>query len=172
MNTINRHSIKILWLELRRAGCALLLAATAGGLLCGCGSTGPKNVAVTMDKAWLYRSETLPSVEVDIIGVSAEEEHLWETYSMTAYWSPGDRLRSDAHKIVMRFGDGLPISQTLGANNSIWRAWRRNGAVTLFILADLPGAYSDQSGDTDPRRKILPLKKTAPNVEIIIRPYK
>jgi hypothetical protein len=56
-----------------------------------------------MDKSWLYRSETLPSVEVDVVGVCAEDEHLWQTYSMTAYWSPGDRLRADADKVVFRF---------------------------------------------------------------------
>jgi hypothetical protein len=138
----------------------------------GCVGTGPRQVSITLDKSWLYRSETLPSIEVDIVGVGESENHLWETYSMTDYWSPGDRLRAEADKVVLKFGGGSPISQSLGSDNPVWIRWRRAGVTTILILADLPGAYSDLPGDTDPRRRVLPVKKTAANVEVIIRPYK
>jgi hypothetical protein len=150
----------------------LLLCGALAGAGFGCASSGPSHLAVTLDKTWLYRAETLPSVEVDIVGVRESERHLWETYSMTRYWQPDDRLRAQGDKITLRFGHGRPISQRLAAEHPTWRQWRRSGVSALFILADLPGAYSDIPGVSDPRRQILPFRETSGSVEVVIRPHK
>lgn len=147
----------------------LAALALAGG---GCASPFPSQVTVSLDKSWLYRVETLPSIEVNLVGVGAAETHLWETYSMTKYWRPGDRLRAETDKAVLQFGAGRPLSQTLKSSDPIWERWREAGITTIFILADLPGLYSDLPGDADPRRSVLPVKTTAPNIEVIILPQK
>lgn len=137
----------------------------------GCAASGPKQVAVTLDKTWLYRAETLPSVEVDVVGVQASELHLWETYSMTRYWQPNDQLRTQGNKVTLQFGHGRPISQLLASIHPTWRQWRRNKIAAILILADLPGTYTDAPGVSDPRRQILPFKDTTGFVEVIIRPH-
>ncbi len=159
-------------MNVRSLGATARAAAVLVVLLsAGCASI-QKNLTVTLDKSWFYKGDVLPSIEVDLVGVSEQEKHLWETYSMTDYWNPGNRLRTEAVKHVLRFGSGQSTSQTIKRKDAIWADWKSAGTCYLFVLADLPGAYSDVPGSDDPRRKVLDLKKTSANIEVIIRPAK
>jgi len=148
----------------------LAALALAGG---GCGSFDPSRVTVKLDKSWYYAVDTLPSIEVDIVGVGANDVDLWKRYSMTRYWSPRDRLRTDAEKEygmhIMRFGHDKPLSQTLESDDPIWDRWYDADISTIFILVNLDN-ITDREGDADPRRSIFPVETTAPNIEVIILP--
>ncbi len=147
-----------------------LVAAVLCSLFAGCAST-LEIVTVNMDRAWQYQTDFLPSIEVHVIGVSDKDFHLWNTYAMSKYWQPGDRLREGSDKYVMRFGEGLPSKQVLKNDAKIWRTWHKAEATHLVILADLPGTYSDQPGNDDPRRSLVPITDSGKELEINIRPF-
>lgn len=100
------------------------------------------------------------TVMVDLAGANEISDlPKWQTYSVTDYWQPGNVFRRDAHKATMEFGRDHPTAQTLAANDPHWAEWLRTGALHLVIVADIPGVVSDQAGNADPRRLIVPLDK-------------
>lgn len=139
-----------------------LLAAVCALFLAGCASAPqPKayNVQITLD-APLQGS----SVQIDLVGVNDTSDlPKWQTYSVTEYWQPGNPFRRDARKSTIEFGRGKPNTQGLLSTDPRWAEWLRTGALHLVIVADLPGAVTDQAGNADPRRVILPLDRAAWN---------
>ena len=129
----------------------MILAAFAAG----CHGMGRYNVVVSCDEKLRNAS-----VMVDLVGVNESEYDQWYHYPMSKYWSPRDRMREDAPRFEMKFGQGLPDSQTLSKKDPAWDPWNKKLARHLFVLADLSGVGDDQLGNVDPRRKILPLSKT------------
>ena len=97
------------------------------------------------------------SVEVHLVGINSSEKDLWETMSMTDYWTPGNQLRKSAkdYAYVIQFGQG-PCMVTLGKKDPIRRIWKNRKAEYLFVLADLPGVFTDSTGNADARRLQLP----------------
>ena len=145
-------------MRIQLLGSCLLAAAAIG--LCGCPTRFSVSVAVR-DKDLQDKS-----VEVHIVGVNESENRQWSEYSMTKYWSPGDELRAatvrNGYAKVMKFGQGLPTEQTLTTKDDIWpQKWENKRSSCLYVLAFLPGAFSDKPGDADARRRILPLDPKA-----------
>ena len=97
------------------------------------------------------------SVEVHLVGVNRFEKDLWETMSMADYWTPGNQLRQSAQEytFVIQFGKG-PCTVTLPKKDPIKSIWKKRKAEYLFVLADLPGVYTDSIGNADARRLRLP----------------
>jgi len=97
------------------------------------------------------------SVEVHLVGVNRFEKDLWDTTSMTDYWTPGNQLRKSAkeYTYVIQFGRG-PCKETLSKKDPVCQAWEKRKAEYLFVLADLPGVYTDSVGNADARRLRLP----------------
>ena len=142
-------------------------------LLGGC-TTAPAprayNVKVTLDGSL---ADT--SVQVDLVGANELADlPKWQSYSVTDYWQPNNAFRRDAQKATMQFGRGKPNAQVLLDSDPHWAEWLRTGALNLVIVADLPGAVTDQMGNADPRRLILPLDRAAwgrkvDTIEILIQ---
>lgn len=97
------------------------------------------------------------SVEVHLVGINRSEKDLWEKMSMTDYWTPGNHLRKSAQKYtyVIQFGQG-PCMVTLGKKDPIRRTWKSRKIEYMFVLADLPGVFTDSAGNADARRMQLP----------------
>lgn len=127
-------------------------------------------VKVTLDSTLVGSS-----VQIDLVGVNEVADlPKWQSYSVTEYWQPNNSFRRDARKYTMQFGRDTPTSQTLIATDPRWSEWLRTGALHLVIVADLPGAQTDQVGNADPRRLILPLDKAAwggntENLEVLVQ---
>lgn len=102
------------------------------------------------------------SVEVHLVGVNRFEKDLWETMSMTDYWMPGNQLRKSAkeYTYVIQFGQG-PCTKTLNKKDPIQVIWKKRKAEYLFVLADLPGVYTDGVGNADARRLRIPAADSA-----------
>ena len=126
----------------------------------GCASAPaprPYGVKVTLDAALAGTS-----VQIDLVGVNEIADlPKWQSYSVTDYWQPNNSFRRDARKYTMQFGRDTANTQTLLSVDPHWVEWLRTGALQLVIVADLPGAQTDQVGNADPRRLILPLDKAA-----------
>ena len=97
------------------------------------------------------------SVEVHLVGINSSEIDLWKTMSMTDYWTPGNQLRKSAQEYtyVIQFGQG-PCTVTLGKKDPIRGTWKNKKVQYLFVLADLPGVFTDSPGNADARRLQLP----------------
>jgi hypothetical protein len=97
------------------------------------------------------------SVEVHLVEVNRFEKDIWEQVSMNNYWTPGNQLRQSAkdYTYVIRFGQG-PCKLTLPPNHPIQKIWQHRNAEYLFVLADLPGTFSDMPGNADARRVRMP----------------
>lgn len=119
------------------------------GLLAG-GCSRVVNVAATEDIC-------TKSVEVHLVGVNRFEKDRWDTMSMTRYWDPEnpDRISAKDYTYVIQFGQG-PCEKTLAKKDPIHNIWKSRKAEYLFVLADLPGMFSDRPGNADARRLRLP----------------
>jgi len=96
---------------------------------------------------------------VDLVGVSADESDMARMRSLGVndYWSKSDLRNLAAHRsFTFREGDSSP--KTLAAGDPIWQEWNSKGVMNLFVIADLPDAPADKTGDQDTRRVIIPLK--------------
>lgn len=135
--------------------CGALAALFVVALLTGCNTPTARNfnLRIEVDPALAGSS-----VQLDIIGANAVSDlPKWQTYSVSDYWQPGDPLRRDSDKTVLRFGQGKPTTQMFSSTDPIWNRWLGTGALYLVVLVDLPGLSADREGNADPRRLILPL---------------
>ena len=139
---------------------SLISGLVVAVVLAGCASAPkpvPYNIEITLDG-----SLAGTSLQLDIIGANETSDlPKWQNYSVTQYWQPGNAFRRDARKVTFAFGRGQPTVQTLLSSDPQWAEWLRTGALHLVLVADLPGAMSDQVGNADPRRLILPLDRAA-----------
>jgi len=137
-----------------------LAAALVALLLAGCATVpkpSPYNIQIKLDPALAGTS-----LQVDLIGANETSDlPKWQSYSVSEYWQPGNAFRRDARKVTIAFGRGQPTTHTLASTDKQWAEWLRTGALHLVVIADLPGTVSDQVGNADPRRLILPLDRAA-----------
>lgn len=135
---------------------AMVRAAAAAAvlvLLGGCSRLGQYTVQVES-------TASMDSIQVDIVGVNEAEYERWATYSMDAYWAPGNAFRNNAaDRVVLRFGMGCEARQTIGRKDPCWKAWRARQCRYLFILTNAGPLRSTEGTPSDPRRLILPLEK-------------
>jgi len=109
--------------------------------LTGC-APGLKTVRIKPDS-----SVVGASVQVDVVPITAANQSVVD-YPVSRYWLPGDPIRNSAIKKIKFDQLGLQ-TQTVSIPA---------GALSVAIIADLPGLFNDAPGSGDPRRKILPAK--------------
>jgi len=138
----------------------LCVAVIMSGLL-ATGCFTQFNAHVQPDDKWQRElqvsGKTMPSVEVDMVGVNATEFQAYFGYSVTKWFTSGDSLYSSASKISKEFGKDHPVAAAVGRDADIWQEWRNRRVTHLFVMAHLPGTFEDKPGDADPRRLILRL---------------
>ncbi len=104
------------------------------------------------------------SVLVDIVGIGPNNQALKLT-PVPKYWQ-GGAVKADAKSY--RFGPNSPQTYTLAASDPIWKHWHDIGAKEVMVIADLPGVFPDLPGDSDARRKILPIASKSTSATIVV----
>jgi len=141
----------------------IAIGALAVLSLTGCGSgaaAGRYDVTIRLAESLKDPTDgSVPSLEVDLVGVSESDAPRWSGYSMTQYFGGEDALRADALRTTFVFTTENPDPKTLDRQDPRWDQWLERGAQELFVLVNLPGGFVDRPGDEDPRRLILPLAK-------------
>lgn len=122
-------------------------SCTTLALFAGCSSL--RTVNVNEDAALAGAS-----VPVDIVPITAQNAAV-ETAPVREYWRPGSPLRKPGVATTLRFGSGQSQAQSVSKN------WQSLGAKKVVVIADLPGVFQDLPGDSDPRRKTIPVGKAA-----------
>lgn len=139
----------------------VLLATLVGfaSFLGGCSNKprmGRYNIEVSLDPT-LATSAAVPSIEVDIVGVSPTRAAVWDAQSLNNYFAAANMERQTADRHTMTFGAGATGPQTLSSSDDVWDKWMAGGATHVYVLASLPGVSTDAPGEADPRRLVLPL---------------
>lgn len=139
-----------------KSGLTLLAAV----LLAGCASMARLDMTVQLDSKEIESTGTVPTIEVNLVGVNEAELPQWRDYSMDSFWSADDNLRGGADKFVMKFSETTALKQVLSRDDPIWDVWKKKTAKKLFVIADIPG-YAGAKGSADGRLMVLPLEPKA-----------
>jgi hypothetical protein len=126
----------------------------------GCASIARLDITVQLDTKEIAETGTVPTIEVNLVGVNEAEYPQWQGYSIDQYWSAEDKLRKGADRYIMRFSETQQITQTLPDDASVWDGWEEKTVKYLFVLADIPG-LSGGKGGKDGRLLVLPLSPDA-----------
>lgn len=140
-----------------------LACALAGGCHCS-GEMKRFNITATLPPTLRNSAGVLPSVEVDLIGVGPNELQAWSDENISQYFSPVSDVRNAATASGMRRGlllgqahpsDELPMDRK--DVKAMWDVWKDHKVMYLVILSNYPRLDTDQPGEKDPRRRIVPL---------------
>jgi hypothetical protein len=145
----------------RRDFSRLLLTGSAAALA-GCKKDPFQpgyNILVELNRTMFSAKNEPVSLEVHVVMLPFALAKNFEKVPMSDYWNPA-APESPFAKYKMYFGPGKPSTQTLPAEDVIWRRWQQ-GAPPLreqwiFVMADIKGAFKDQESSQDARRIILP----------------
>jgi len=122
------------------------------------GCAGLKEVQISSSPAMRNAS-----IQVDVVGSTASNRGTVEGVPVSKYFQSGNAIRQGLQAKAMRFGSDQPPTQSITSDDPIWRGWISSKAVSIIVMADVPGVFDDLPGEADPRRKILPLSgKGAP----------
>lgn len=106
------------------------------------------------------------SVLVDVVGIGPSNQGL-KLSPVSQYWRGGPaQAKADAKSF--RFGPNSPQVYTIAAGDPIWKHWQSIGAKEVMVIADLPGVFPDLPGDSDARRKILPINSKSTSATIVV----
>ena len=92
------------------------------------------------------------SIQVDVVPDSPGIQSV----PVSQYFLPGNVIRAGNKARTVRFGQGQPSTQEVSASGLGSKA---------VIIAQLPGGRSDAPGDSDSRRKTIPLSGKLPSGE-------
>ncbi|MCF6287291.1 MAG: hypothetical protein L3K26_19225 [Candidatus Hydrogenedentes bacterium] len=129
-----------------RAGLRLLclgtLVAVAAGGISGCASKKRDafNVKLTMDVESFRSPQTgeLPSIDVDIFAANASEEGVLKTLKVREYFDTDNAYRAGVGAFSVRFTNQDLAPKKLSRRSHYWKEWKRKGAKTIYIIANLP----------------------------------
>src|ERR1043165_3539739 len=141
-----------------RTSLAPPLAVLACMAMVGCESA-PNHPALEVVRDGALSDQSL---EVDVIGVTAETAPTYLSADVSRYFSTRSRLRSAAQKYTMKFGADEGNAQTLGPSDPAWKQW--GSPASLVLLADIPGMTG--RGQEDPRRVVLPVRGAEPPLRV------
>jgi len=122
--------------------CLGALAAVALGGMSGCASKkrDAYNVRLTLDAASFRNPSTgeLPSIDVDVFAANASEEGVLKTLKVREYFDTDNPYREGLGAFSTRFTNQDLQPKTLSRRSHYWKQWKRKGARTIYIMANLP----------------------------------
>lgn len=126
---------------LRACALVVLPVAVLGGLS-GCASKkrDAYNVKLTMDVETFRSRATgeLPSIDVDVFAANASEEGVLKTLQVREYFDTNNPYRESVQAFSSRFTNQDHAPKKLSKRSKFWDSWKRKGARTLYIIANLP----------------------------------
>jgi hypothetical protein len=123
--------------------------------LSGCASQRQVTVGLSADLEDYYA--IYPSIEFDVIAVTAEEADQIKTDGVDKYFSPGSSLRKRLEPFTVYFSQERTVPETLYFRSEYWDKWLKKKPVSLVLIADLP--HSPDMSEEDPRLLVIDLKK-------------
>ncbi len=123
-------------------------------LFCGCSSTPEFDIYVSVDDGLKTMFGTLPSVEVDLVGINESEKQRILDYDIDNYFGYGNVLRASLERVTFKFSEDRETSQHLSSSDPVWEKWAEHDAAYLAVLVNLPYVMEDVKEDN--RRILMP----------------
>jgi hypothetical protein len=98
-----------------------------------------------------------PSIEFDIVAVTAGEAEEIKNGGVDKYFAPDSALRKRLDPLTVYFSQERTEPETLAFSSARWDRWLKKKPETLTLIADLPP--SPGASGEDPRVIYIDLKK-------------
>lgn len=117
------------------------------------------DVEVYLSPKFRERLNVYPSLEVDVVGVNANERARFESCPTDEYFAVGNALRENTDRSTLYFSEDDPSPKRLSDEDPVWEKFGSKGAETLFVVANLPAfLFGRNDGAEDARKISIPLE--------------
>lgn len=98
------------------------------------------NIRLTMDVETFRSPQTgeLPSIDVDVVAANASEEGVLKALNVREYFDTTNPYRDSVDAFRSRFTNQDHEPKKLSRRSKYWDNWKRKGAKTLYVIANLP----------------------------------
>lgn len=125
------------------------------------------NITVQVDSSLKDQYGLLPSFEVDVLAINADQEDRIKSYNINEYFEYQNPLRMSLPKLTLKFSEDGAKTQVIDSDDPAWEAWASNKAEILVLIANLPYVHSSTASNeaatstdqADGRRLLVPMKR-------------
>ncbi len=95
----------------------------------------------------------IPSLEVDVAGVTSVQQQRLQNLDVDAYFSPGNAVRRSLSPATLYFSDTDSAPYSLDDGSPYWEKWEQMGAEFIAVICNLPALSANEfkQGGTDHR---------------------
>ncbi len=123
--------------------------------LTGCSST-TADVGVFLSDDIQNTYGFCPSLEVDIVGLTEQEQRRLLAYDVDKYFAPPQQFRKSLGVVTFKFSENDMVAKELPDDALAWEGWESKGADYIALIANLPLiAEGDKDPVNDPRKIII-----------------
>lgn len=143
---------------------ALAFALLAGMPGCASKKRDAFNVKLTMDVDTFRNEKTgeLPSIDIDVFAANASEDGIMKTMKVGEYFDTNNPYRQSVGAFSSRFTNQDSSPKKLSRRSKYWDNWKRKGARTVYVIANLPRKPGESPELVQTRSVLaLPLDRTA-----------
>ena len=116
--------------------CSLLLTAC---------SANKVNLAVYLSPEVAQTYGEVPSLEVDVAGVTAEQKQALEQTAVEQYFAPHSAIRSSIQPVTLYFSPLQQRPYSIEKSFAAWELWQQRGAQYVMVLCNLPQLFIKDS---------------------------
>lgn len=109
--------------------CSLLLTAC---------SANKVNLAIYLSPEVAQTYGEVPSLEVDVAGVTAEQKQALEQTAVEQYFAPHSAVRSSIQPVTLYFSPLQQRPYSIEKSFAAWELWQQRGAQYVMVLCNLP----------------------------------
>lgn len=109
--------------------CCLMLTAC---------SASKVNLAVYLSPEVAQTYGEVPSLEVDVAGVTAEQKQALEHTTVEQYFAPHSAVRSSIQPVTLYFSPLQQRPYSIEKSFAAWELWQQRGAQYVMVLCNLP----------------------------------
>lgn len=134
---------------------ALLSALVlSGALTLSACSSSTVNLAVYLSPEVAQTYGEVPSLEVDVAGVTAAQKQALEHTTVEQYFAPHSTVRASIQPITLYFSPLQQRPYSIEKSFAAWELWEQRGAEYVMVLCNLP-KLSAASKDGAPDSRML-----------------
>ena len=125
------------------------------GLMLGTGCSASRvNLDVYLSPEVAQTFGEVPSLEVDVAGVTAQQKKALEQTSVEQYFAPESLLRRSIQPVTLYFSPLQQRPYSIDKSFAAWDLWQQRGAEFVLVLCNLPqlnAAYAQEGAAPDSR---------------------
>lgn len=122
-----------------------LTALTCALVLTAC-SASKVNLGVYLSPELQQTYGEVPTLEVDVAGVTAKQKQMLESSTIEQYFAPNSALRRSVLPVTLLFSPLQQRPYVLEKSFVAWDAWKQRGAEYVAVLCNLPQLQGKANG--------------------------